>query len=290
LAEEVQSRFNVVINVDDTNRPLPISELLQAAGFHNQLAANFVSAQASAYLASADKTALPTIAQLMRPSAPIQGVGTDPVVIPRLISVLAPEAPKDITTSLDQVQADLRSLASYNLAKTDADKLLTAAKNGALASTAAAMGKSVRGTPPGMPLSMDARPRSAGDFGPLDVIQPPLDNIDHAAGSTQSVDRPNENAFIRQAFDLLSKYDPKITPHPARLIEFQPQARLFVAQLTTVDADWTAQDYYRAVLETRADLVRAQLPALAPKWFSYDAVIQRTGYQSDKPASPQKPS
>ena len=88
---------------------------------------------------------------------------------------------------------------------------------------------------------------------------------------------------MKQAFGLLDHYDPATNPHPATVIALPEQHRLFVAQVSFVNARWTAADYAEARLATAARLRQSAASAARVGWFAADAIARRTGYV---PAAP----
>jgi hypothetical protein len=268
LADQVHTRFNVIGTVDDTGQPaaLPLNKTLAVPALADDQSSDFVSSQAAAFLAAADRKSLATAAQLMHPSPPIQVQSDSPILFIRLVSVLPSVPPEDVSSVQAAVTRDLLKSASYALAKADADRLLAGADEGKLADTAAKMGQHVISTLPNSPLSLN--PDSEQSISPTSIVYPPLGNM--------------EQEFTVKTFTLLGPYNPKSNPAPAKLVELEPQGRVFVVQLKNVIADWNTEDYYKTILQTHMDLTRELLPRLAGKWFDYDAVAKRTGYKPVK--------
>ncbi len=270
VANQAHSKFNVIASVDDTQTPLPVAGLSQTPGLNNEQVIGFINSQASAFLQSSTPRTQAATSQLMRPSPAIQAMKAEPVVVIRLTGALPSESAKDLAAVRPSVEADLKTAAAYALAKVDADALLAAAGKGPLTIAAAAVNRPVVSTSPLFPLTLSINRESP--VSPTDVIVPKLG--------------PADAFFTKQAFTLLRTYDPKTKPTPATLIELQPISppRLFVVQLKSVAADWTAESYFTTILRTRRAVTQAMIPRLAQKWFDYNEVVQRTGYKPVKSA------
>ena len=278
LAAAVQSKFKVHVDVDElkglsTTKDVPALPGFGRAsvGAGGSTSANsdgrlpeYVMDRASAYLA-ATKTAGPTpavMADLLQPSPAFVEATGDAIDIIRLASI-QPDAPAaNLDAVRPAVEADCRTAAAYERAKADADQLATAARAGKLADAAKAGGRTVLLT----------QPLTSRDVS-IDGLRPPLGDA--------------APEFMRQAFALLSHYDPAKDAHPVVVIATPAQRRLFVAQLWSVT--WTGGEHYQARLEAAAAL-RQQLAGRARiNWFSPSAVISRTGFKSSRSTSAETP-
>jgi hypothetical protein len=217
------------------------------------------------YLDKLDKKDPAAPALLMRPSPSLfdsdeKTKAMPDTVIARLADVLPSEAPKNVAAAQYQIEDDLKKAAAYNLAKDQAALLQTAAKATNLAGAAIASGRSIIQVQGDNALTIYASE--------VKGVYPPLGD---AASS-----------FTKQAFSMMGTYDPKNNSHPLQLIELPEQGRLFVAQLTEVNAIWNAETYYTTAIEMTSEATRDQDEKLREGWFKLDSVTQRTGFKSTK--------
>jgi hypothetical protein len=170
----------------------------------------------------------------------------------RLTDVEAAHKPNSLDEVAAQVEADVKKKLAYEAALSDARKLIDAAKSSNLSSAAAAAGKLVV------------------DSGEIRLGRPT--EIEGLAISPQS-----QRAFTLQAFDLLA---PVQNDQPTvGLIELPLDGRLLVAELRDVRSDLPAELLAAIESEIATRSTAQLLQQFAPAWFSYESVVERTGFK-----------
>ncbi len=263
LIDAVKSRFNVQITASETP-DYSLTQIGDIPGVGSTSLASFVEQQAQTYLDKVDKKDPSAPAILTKPSPAFAGSNdvknVTAIVFARLSEVLPSQAATDISGILPQVEGDVRLAAAYKLAEGQAEALQSTARSTGLVMAASASGQAV------IPVLGDNALSSYS----TDVkgVFPPLAD---AAGS-----------FTKQAFTIMGSYDPKTNPHPVQIIALPEQGRLFVAQLTEVNAIWNAESYFTTAMEFAGEATRDEDEKLREGWFRYDAVVQRTGFKVNK--------
>jgi hypothetical protein len=266
LVDHVNAQFHVALTAEQTGdvsneqlQKLPhlgaAQSTLSSGTSTDGSLPGYVADRAVSYL---DPKSPAFTADLLKPSPPFtdeDGVSVDFV---RMTSVKGSHPAPTLASVQAAVQADVVTAAAYDLAKAEADALVTAAATGKLGFSAAAAGL--------YPIS--SQPLSMSDV-TVDGLKPPLGDAAHD--------------FLTQAFGLLDTFDPVKNPHPTKVVALPAQHRLIVAQLTYANVRWTASDYAEARLSAVATLQRQQATAARLGWFSPDAIVDRTAY---KPATP----
>jgi hypothetical protein len=182
------------------------------------------------------------------------------VFIYRLTDVRAAERAPDVETVAVKIESDLRAAEAYRMAQEQAKALMAAAGKSTLAGAAAKDGLTVVNTEP-----FSANYPFLGD------------------GITLSDSGQVE--FIKQAFDLLSGYDPRSGAHPMEIIELPQDGKIYVAQLATVTPSWNETNFYQVSLRAGDELRAQEVLPMMQQWLSYDLVTQRTAYQAQTPKS-----
>ena len=273
LVDQVQAKFAVHVDLDETKdltgkavNAIPglgtAAASLSAASSSSSSPADgtlpgFVLDRATAYLSKPDPKPPAATVDLLRPSAAFtEGYAEPPAAIDfvRVVAVKPSAAAADLESVHLAVDADCRTVAAYDLAKAQADKLIATAKDGSLAAAVLAAGRQAI---PTQPLTLQSTS--------VDGLRPPLEDA-----------APD---FLKQAFGLLSTYNPTTNRFPLTVIALPAQRRLFVAQLQFVNARWTADTYYQARLATAAALQQNMVGAARLAWFSPSAIAQRTGFK-----------
>jgi len=213
--------------------------------------------RATAYLTGSQNDAAK--AQLMAPSEALFDQAGN-VYIYRLTDARAAEPAPDVETVAVKIESDLRAAAAYRMALDQAKMLAAAAGKTTLVAAAAKNGLTV----------VDTEPFSAGN--------PFL-------GDGITLSESGQAAFIKQAFDLLSSYDPKSAPHPMEIIELPQDGKVYVAQLAHVTPIWDASNFYQVASKATEQMRQMEQLQLMQQWLAYDQVLQRTGYQSQTPKS-----
>ncbi len=267
LTDQVDAQFHVRLTAEQTDdlsteqlQKLPhlgtAQATLTSATTTDSSLPGYVLDRAVAYLAANDAKTPTASVELLRPSPAFtddDGVSIDFV---RIASVKAAHPATDLDWVKDAVKADVITAAAYGLAKAQADQLTNAPAAGGLPFAAAAAAAGLH------PIA--SQQLSMQDV-TVDGLKPPLDDAAHD--------------FMTQAFGLLDAFDPVKNPHPVKVIALPAQKRLIVAQLTFVNARWTAADYAEARLYAAYRLQQQQAAAARIGWFSPDAVTDRTGYK-----------
>jgi hypothetical protein len=268
LAGQVQAKFNVHVDVDATPQ-LSIEALgaLPGLGGATASAASltsvtsagslsmFLNDRSTSALANPDPTSPLATAQRMEPSPLFTerlGGGHD---IVRLVAVAPAATATDLEAVRSTVEADCRTAAAYDLAKTQAAQLVAVA------------------TATGVLPSTDARPVLQSQ-----KLTPDTMSIEHLRPELGDA-APD---FMKQAFGLLATYDPRSNPHPATVIALVQQRRLFAAQLLFVEAQWKPDTYYQLRMEEAIRVRQRQVRDARLSWFGDDAIEQRAGW---KPAA-----
>ena len=214
---------------------------------------------ATAFFNHSDKAA--ALTDLMQPAAPLKDIDGN-IYILRLTDARPAQAALSLAEVAPKVDADLRNQAAYKLAQDAAGPLLAATRNGSLITAASAMGKIIWITPPFSQGSVDLG---------KDILLSP----------------GGEREFVRQAFGLLTQYNPDTNAHPARLIELPAEGKIYVAELLHVAPRWNQANFFNFSMEVAQELQQNQLTKLRAGWMQYDATVQRLGY---KPEAAQKDS
>ena len=239
LYDAVKSKYNVEIGPDKTPDFLSEAQYKKWPGVGSSAVTDFINQRSNAYLTQLDHNDPAAQAQLMQPSTGLEGSTKTSTVYIRVNGVHKAQAPS-LSAVQPLVETDVRLDAAYNLAKAQADSLLTSAKSAPLDTVAQSIGAQV----------VTADSVNAMNAGTTDVkgVLPPLAD---AASS-----------FVHQTFKLLGSYSPPQVMHPATLIELPQQSRLFIAQLQTVHAIWNSDNYFQAVNSA----TRSQMgePAISP--------------------------
>jgi hypothetical protein len=259
LNDKVQEKFKVDILPSKSPDFLNADQYSGLPLLGSPATSDFITKQASAYIALHDKKDPAAGATLMQPSPALDGPGTGSQLFIRLSAVLPAQPPADVALVRPQVELDWRTEQAYNIAQAQAKALLIAAKTGNLDAAALASGHPV--IPGDTTLSYE-KPD-------IKAIIPPLGN--------STLD------FFKQSYNLLNVYDPAKDAHPAETIELPAQQRIFVAQLKSVIAKWDDQSYFRSVAEAQA---QAGGPAmtLTRSWLDVEdpdlkALKERMGYK-----------
>jgi hypothetical protein len=254
LAASVQAKFKVAVAVAETPTALSQEQIGQLPDIGTTALAEAAMTQASDYLkAVADKDpAAP--AKLTQPSPVETGSDGTSVVIFRLSQALAEEPAPSLDTVLPQVTADVRDAAAYKLAEAAARDIVTNIKD--------------------RPLFIAATTKN------------PVVKIDHLSIGSYDVPQvkpplgDSAQAFTIQAFKLLESYNPATNRNPAQVITLPQQGRAFAAQLSFVDANWNADNYFLQSLRVRYQALQGEQAMVRNAWFDYDAVQKRTDFKS----------
>jgi hypothetical protein len=264
LIERVKSRFNLVIIGGQTPEYLSIKDVGLIPGVGSAKLADFAQRQANTYLDLLNKKDPAAPAVLTKPSPPPYNA-SDPksnpnIIFARLIAALPEQAPPSVASVQSQVESDVKTAAAYQLAQDLAASISLSAKTGNLVVAAIASGHPI----------ISLQGESALSYQAVDVngLYPPLGD--------------SVSSFTKQAFELLSDFNPTPNPHPVRTIDLKEQALLFVAQLTGVKARWSEDSYFDDQQEARLEAASKPEIALLAEWYNYDAVVKRTGFVPTK--------
>ena len=267
LAGAAEAKFNVHVDVVQTP-PLSGKELaalpaLSDAALDPAAAAStagdpslpgYLNARATAYLAVPAPRPASAVVALLQPSPPFLEPSDRAVDLVRLSAVVPAAPAPDLASVRAAVEADCRTVAAYDVAEKQADQLLDAAKADRLQAATLKAGRQL--------LATDALTLQS-----TQVI-----------GLVPQLDAAAAPHFMEQAFGLLADYDPATRPHPVRAIADRAERRVFVAQLTSVNARWSKENYYAIRLRAADQLQSGAANAARYAWFNPSAIAQRTGF------------
>jgi hypothetical protein len=265
LSTAVQTKFGVVAPVNQTDL-LGADKLSAIPEVGTPGVVDFVQRQEAAYFDKVNKNDPAAPAFMLKPSQPldmyVKKDASDAdkqiavMLFLRLDDIQGAQAPADVLLAEAQVTQDLKLQAAYKLAQAQAAALATAGKLTTLPAAAFATRQVV------IPLQGDdAISAFSTDIRP---IVPTLGD--------------SAKSFIEQAYLMTGSYNPTTNPHPIQSIELPEQARVFVAQLTAVKADWNSDSYFRNVMMTQAQAGEEFDRLLRAGWFDLEAVKKRTGF------------
>jgi hypothetical protein len=263
VTDAIQKQFELRVFVSDYDRYQSAPELAELPGigpaFEGSAArgsmnpfALIAMTKAKAYLARSDKGTPAAQAQLMQPTGPISDAMRNAYIF-RITDAQPAEPAKNLDDMREKVERDLKMVAAFDLAQTAAGPILESARGGSMLSAAMASGKRVITTPP--------------------ITMPP------ELGPDIRLSPKGQRDFADQAFTLLSAYNPSTNPSPAKLITLPEDAKVYVAQLTKVSAQWNSDTFYSDDLSARAQLQSMMAANLRQDWFNYDAAAKRLNYQ-----------
>ncbi len=260
LAESVQSRFGMKIYATELNRDyLSANDLSQlpaigeSSNGQTQFA-DYAMQLANQYLNPPDADTHPTRASLMQPAAPLRDSLGNSYIF-RLTDVRPAEPPANLAEVKDKIDADLRLAAAYQLAQAAADSLRSAAHEKGLANAAKTAGRAVAQTDP------------------FSLRSPDL-------GVAISLSTQGQADFIERSFKLLAGYNPTTNPDPIDVIEVPVDAKVFVAELAKVEAQWDSDSFF-AISSILAQQMKTRVvQQLEQQWLDYDTVVARLGYKA----------
>ncbi|HRK29806.1 MAG TPA: hypothetical protein PLD59_01905, partial [Tepidisphaeraceae bacterium] len=256
LAQDVQRQFGVlptVVNLAD--RPRSALELSKLDGIRDATA--MVQGRALPFAAYAVAYAQPLhqdssereqafLLSLYQPSQTLTDFGGS-IYVFRLTSTDASHQPATFEEVREQLLADFKQQAAYDLALADAKQLLTTAADGKLSAV-------------------------AGDRTVIETAPLRFSRTEEFTGLPLSP--AGFQSLMRQAFDLMSGD----TNHPKRVIELPREGRALAVELTELKGDFP-EDLLPMVEAQVANQVSARLSQnMATSWFNYYNVAQRLNY------------
>ena len=258
LGAEIQSQFKVVPTVQTLADKFRTTEELgdlpgigkASAEFGQQsLPFNIYASKLAAAFIKNPSPDMFTPIQTFEPSRPLNDATGDAMYVFRIIDADPSHKPADSRDVLQQVEDDIRKQAAYDLAKADADKLLTAAKTTSLAAAAASASK------------REITPSYIQAVGTLPTEVP--------------VSSTSRQTFVDQAFQMLASASSEKSV--MKLVGLPRDSKLFVAQLADVrripmfaGQSLEPQLTRQIVGELGRDLYQ--------QWYRYDSVVQRTHF------------
>ena len=255
LADSITADTHVPVRVTDlSNDELSATQLAALPGIGSASSgrstfATDVMAQAALYLK--DPTKPDALHQLMKP-APQVIDNAQNLYLYRIVGAYAAAPAANLASVQSRINADLRTTAGYDRAKSAAEALLTAANTTGLRPAAVAIGQPVvttdpfGGTPAGENLGISLSEAARGDF-------------------------------VRQAFSLLNQYNAVKKPNPLGLIEVPQDGRVFVVRLASVTRSVDVPEYKMA-LQIKSELRMQLMRPFFAQWFDYDAIARRNQY------------
>jgi PAS domain-containing protein len=265
LCDAVEAQFNLRIYAASEDHDfLSATDLAALSGIGASEAgsvkfADGVMQHTATFLARTDKDSPAAMQQLMSVSEPyFDLVGN--VYIYRLTDARAAEpAPSQAEVAV-KIDSDLRTVEAYQMALDQAKNVMAVARASTISQAASANGLGTIET------------------SPFSAIEPYL-------GDGISLSDAGQTAFVNQAFDLLTGYDPTVSGHRTEIIEIPEDAKVYVAQLERITPGWNETDFYRQAAMVTRDLRMADMRQMLQQWLGYDLVAQRTGYQAQSPKS-----
>ena len=221
---------------------------------------------------------------VMKPSEPLAG-GDGTEYVFRVTTADPAHAAPDLASAREQVVADARRVAAFELATADADALVAAAREGGVASAAQ---------------SADP-PRTVVRTGPFDART--FGDANYALPSSGAADSADaRRAFVEGAYDLLSL--PPDLANPVGRIDLPTAGRVLAAGVQDVIPQWADEaerQQFAAQVESRLQTLLAVQgtltppaapsfdprtgrqfdaePTLVEQWFAPDAIAARVGYR-----------
>jgi hypothetical protein len=259
LAKQIQAQYGMTVQTTQMDRDflslVQLDRLPEIGHTSNGRMdfAPYAMQLATAFFNHSDKAA--ALTDLLQPAAPLKDIDGN-IYIFRLTDARPAQAAPSLADVAPRVDADLRNQAAYKLAQDAAGPLLAATRNGSLITAASAMGKIIWITPPFSQGSVDLG---------KDILLSP----------------GGEREFVRQAFGLLTQYNPDTNSHPARLIELPAEGKIYVAELLHVAPRWNQANFFNFSMEVAQELQQNQLTKLRAGWMQYDATVQRLDYKPD---------
>lgn len=169
----------------------------------------------------------------------------------RITAAQPAHKPATIDEVAAQVESDVKRRLQYEAAAADAKKLLESAANTNLNSAASSAGKLVI------------------DSGPMRLMgQVAIPGL--LLGNTA------QQQFRQQAFDLLTDLHP-VKP-PTKLIELPTEAKALAVELRALEGSFPAELTPMLEANIASSVQNQTVQLLAPLWFNYDSVVERTGY------------
>ena len=171
----------------------------------------------------------------------------------RLTAAYPSHKPADSREALQQIEQDLRTAGSYDLARADAAKVLEDSHHTSLRAAAVSAHKS--------------------------VAESPWLNTEEPFPTDLNITEASQKDFLDQAFNLLTAAANKEST--IELIGLPHDGKVFVAQLADVRRVplFADQDLQPAIIsEVTGDLEKN----LREQWFSYDSIVQRMKYVDAK--------
>ncbi|MDW8262389.1 MAG: hypothetical protein RMJ35_07665 [Phycisphaerales bacterium] len=170
----------------------------------------------------------------------------------RLTAAEAAHRPASLDEVAQDVERDLKLSWAYDMARSEARKLLEAAGSAGLDSAAASSGRLVL------------------DSGPLRLGRSlEIPGLALSAGSQRS--------FALQAFDLLA--EDRAGRAPVGLIELPAEGMVIVAELRDVRSSVTPELLSAAEAQIVMQSTLQLSQELASAWFNYENVMERTGFK-----------
>lgn len=255
LARSVTADTHVPVHVSDlSNDQLSKVHLAALPGIgaatsgQTSFAAD-VMGSAKGYLADPSK---PDALHKLTKPGPAEVDDSGNIYLYRVVGAEAAHAAPNVASVRSRINSDLQMMASYDKAKSTAETLLASADKKGLNRAAVATGQTV--------ITTNA------------FSGAPTEQIEHVTISDSA--RPD---FIRQAFNLLTKYNRAKQPNPMSLIEIPQDGRVFVVQLDTVRRRFHVP-LYMIKLEIGNQLRAQLLRPFFARWFTYTDVVRRLNY------------
>jgi hypothetical protein len=254
VAQDFQNRYKVTLTVASIADGFKTASELQSLPGIGQVSSFGVGVIASAEpLASAENKGVPGLLSLFQPSKAIADASRN-LFIFRITAADPAHKPNDLAEVREQVERDWKRQQAFSLAKTEAQKLLDAARGPGLES--AADGKKVVTT---------------GEF-----MLNPSTNLEpyHLTG-------PAVIDFLRCVRGLTSTLSQPDHPRPISLVELTADEKVAVVEIISAQSMLTPQNVKYAQAQLSAEALQQFRSQTTMEWFGLDSVMERTGYQDD---------
>lgn len=169
----------------------------------------------------------------------------------RITSAQPAHKPASIDEVAAQVEADVKRKLQFEAAVADAKKLLESAASTNLNTAASSAGK----------LVIDSGPMRL--MGQVAIPGLPLGNT-------------AQQQFRQQAFDLLTDLHP--AKPPTKLIELPIESKALAVELRALEGTFPAELTPMLEANIASSVQNQTVQLIAPLWFNYDSVVERTGY------------
>ncbi len=198
---------------------------------------------------------IPASLKLFEPSKPlIDEQGVADAYIFRVIAGDPSHQPASVDEVKDRVEQDWKKMQAWELAKTDAKKLLEAARE------------------PGLEAASSDRKVMTTSFYSSDP-RIPIENY--------TISTTAQREFVKDTFGLLSVLAQKDHPRPIALIEMPIDGKIAVAELIAVDSNLSPEMVDFAKNYMSSQFAEPYQMSVLQSWFDYDSIVERLGYKDE---------